>query len=1377
MDNRADKRGGNHRNTSFSSSLNHNGNAGLQRTMGHDAASQEPVQLLADYHTNELADLLSDPLLSGHFASSDITADIRPVASDASTLHASASKTGGSQVNGSDQCSQSLLFDYPTVEQSSGCGSGKPVDDAGSSCNRTTSGPSRRRGQVRGDCSVTAKASPLTKGETSSDVDLSGTATTDTVSGTTGAVIGCRAIGAGVSSEPSSPRAVWCDGDRSVNCFGQDAPAETVSQLPPTDAPFGADAAKLSGPVCHQPFGTEAACSVTGKEGNVDASYEFAQQTGAGRKEGVVPDHACSYCGIYSPACVIKCNVPSCQKWFCNGQLATSGSHIVNHLVRAKHKEVCLHVDSPLGETTLECYTCGSRNVFLLGFIPAKQEDTVMLLCREPCLGHNPESLALWQPLIEDRAFLPWLVEAPSTETVRSEAWPVTAQHINKLEELWKTHPTATIGDVDRPGVDDEASPVALRYDDAYHYQNIFAPLVKIEAEYDKKVKESQKQDSVTVRWDVGLNKKRLAYFIFTKEDNESRLVIGDELRLKYVHSNGEVWAYVGHVAKLTQTEEVCLELRCAANAPGPWTMNITIGFTVEFVWKSTSFDRMQNAMRQLALDDASVSPYLYHKLMGHPVDEQVIRTPLPRHISAPNSAQLNHSQVFAVRQALQSPLCLIQGPPGTGKTVTSATIVHHLARLNQGQVLVAAPSNVAVDQLAEKIHATGLNVVRLCAKSREGIASPVDFLALHHQIRQLSQLDNGRSQELLKLLRLKEEVGELSQTDEKRLKALRLAAEKELLQSADVICTTCVGCGDMRLSQFRFRQVLIDEATQATEPECLIPIVMGARQLILVGDHCQLGPVIMCKKAAKAGLSQSLFERLVFLGTRPLRLEVQYRMHPCLSEFPSQAFYDGSLQNGVTLRERLYDGLDFPWPRPETPMFFYNTSGHEEISASGTSYLNRTEAHNIDKLVTSLFKGGLKPNQIGVITPYDGQRAYLSALFQRQPANNVARYCDIEVASVDAFQGREKDFILLSCVRSNHNIGIGFLHDPRRLNVALTRAKYGLVICGNAKVLAKQHHKHQTQIWCNLLNHFKKLELLVEGPLSNLKPCTLSLPQAVKIPSRYHTAVPVVADPQYPHPGEMNQSISNYSESLMFRHRNSITYPFGEADDSSLLFHSGAYARDQPQFMPEAASYTSARRAGPFTIGAVGTTNSVGVNIYCDQQRYGDVKESHLGSNMNMVNGLTNSFSSLSSCFQPSQLNVPASSSFSALDAAVQAPGRYFVDPAPVLANNGGYATVPPVTFASLQPATPSVGSKPQGADVSGSGIPRSENQYESSRHGALAATEKKKSRKPKKSEGKQKTLSDTAKECGSTSSIATASNGRETRQQGSDTANQKTG
>lgn len=143
----------------------------------------------------------------------------------------------------------------------------------------------------------------------------------------------------------------------------------------------------------------------------------------------------------------------------------------------------------------------------------------------------------------------------------------------------------------------------------------------------------------------------------------------------------------------------------------------------------------------------------------------------------------------------------------------------------------------------------------------------------------------------------------------------MRRQAEEEILKSAEVICTTCVTALDRRLRNFKFKQVLIDESTQATEPETLIPILKGAKHVILVGDHCQLGPVIMCKKAAKAGLNQSLFERLVCLGNRPIRLQVQYRMHPCLSNFPSLTFYEGTLQNGISMKDRILDGFSFPWP------------------------------------------------------------------------------------------------------------------------------------------------------------------------------------------------------------------------------------------------------------------------------------------------------------------------------------------------------------------------------------------------------------------------------------------------------------------------------
>ena len=151
-----------------------------------------------------------------------------------------------------------------------------------------------------------------------------------------------------------------------------------------------------------------------------------------------------------------------------------------------------------MGETVLECYNCGCRNIFLLGFIPAKSDSVVVLLCREPCLSVNAFKdmnwdLSLWTPLLDDRSFLTWLVKLPS-EAEQLRARHLTGQQINKMEEMWKLNPAASIEDLERGvGVDgltlpldDEPSPVALRYEDAYQYQNVFGPLVKLEADYDK---------------------------------------------------------------------------------------------------------------------------------------------------------------------------------------------------------------------------------------------------------------------------------------------------------------------------------------------------------------------------------------------------------------------------------------------------------------------------------------------------------------------------------------------------------------------------------------------------------------------------------------------------------------------------------------------------------------------------------------------------------------------------------------------------------------------------------------------------------------------------------------------------------------------------
>nr|CAH8825043.1 unnamed protein product [Trichobilharzia regenti] len=834
-----------------------------------------------------------------------------------------------------------------------------------------------------------------------------------------------------------------------------------------------------------------------------------------------LPEHACAYCGIHDPACVVFCNTT--KKWFCNGRGNTSGSHIINHLVRARAKEVTLHKDGPLKDTLLECYVCGSKNVFLLGFVPAKSESVVVLLCRNVCANANKDMYwdpAQWQPIIQGRQFLSWLVKVPTDEQ-QAKARQISAQQINRLEEMWKENPQAAVEDLEKPGADNEVNPVLLRYENARQYREVFIPLVQLEADYDKKIKESLKLENVSIRWETALNKRRVAYFRIpgANEGPELRIMHGDELIIHQFNSPNDLLVGVGHVIKVPDnfSEEVGLEMKHVNDTPLD-----SATYRIEFKWKSTPFDRMKKAI--VTVTDESrglLPPYIFYRLLGQELDDMVLKCNLPKRYSAPDLPELNHSQVFAVKTVLQRPLSLIQGPPGTGKTVTSASIVYHLSQIHQKKVLVVAPSNTAVDQLCEKIDRTGLKVVRLCARSREALASPVSRLMLHIQ----AQNVKGHT-ELRKLQQLKDETGELSQDDDKRYQLLKNELERDILLAADVVCCTCVTAGDIRLERLSFHSVLIDESTQATEPECLIPLMVGCRQVVLVGDHCQLGPVITCKKAAGAGLTQSLFERFVLLGIRPIRLQVQYRMHPALSAFPSNVFYEGSLQNGVTAEDRC-KRIDFPWPNQDRPMFFYCTSGQEEISGNGVSYLNRTEAATVEKIVTKMLKIGVHPNTIGVITPYEGQRAYLAHYLHYSGSLNAKLYQEIEIASVDAFQGREKDYIILSCVRANENQGIGFLNDPRRLNVALTRARYGLIVVGNPKALCKQ------PLWNQLLHFYRDQHLLVEGPLNNLGEYMLQFPRP-KVPYTFkpggHYLAQLNANPALLNNNQLNSQLNVHS-------------------------------------------------------------------------------------------------------------------------------------------------------------------------------------------------------------------------------------------------------
>lgn len=465
---------------------------------------------------------------------------------------------------------------------------------------------------------------------------------------------------------------------------------------------------------------------------------------------------------------------------------------------------------------------------------------------------------------------------------------------------------------------------------------------------------------------------------------------------------------------------------------------DITRGYNIEFVWKSTTYSRMKDGLKRFWRNADSISKYLYERILGHDPkhpDKHGSSSNNPEIMSCANLPELNQYQLQAVKEALKNPLTLIQGPPGTGKTITSSSIVFQLALLNRGtklknnKIMVCAPSNIVVDHLAETINKTGVKVVRLCSKSREIISSEAEPLTLHYQVRSL-ELKNLVS--LKKLQNLLDEHGELSKEDEAQYKKMYMHAEKLILDSAEVICCTCSSSFDPRLSGYTFSQVLVDEATQAVEPECLLPLLKGAKKVILVGDHMQLGPVVVCREVANAGLKVSLFERLVKIGVKPVMLQIQYRMHPELSVFSSNTFYDGGLQNGISAKDRECMAT-FTWPNPSRPILFWHVRGYEEISASGTSYLNRAEVEKINNILSEMVEGGINMKRIAIITPYKGQRGYLTQSLMKTGSLKQPLYKDLEIASIDSFQGREKDYIIISTVRSSEGQGIGFMKDERR--------------------------------------------------------------------------------------------------------------------------------------------------------------------------------------------------------------------------------------------------------------------------------------------------------------------------------------------------------
>lgn len=423
----------------------------------------------------------------------------------------------------------------------------------------------------------------------------------------------------------------------------------------------------------------------------------------------------------------------------------------------------------------------------------------------------------------------------------------------------------------------------------------------------------------------------------------------------------------------------------------------------------------------------------------------------------------LNQTQEEAVNKVLHAKdVAIVHGPPGTGKTTTLVEAIYETLH-RENQVLVCAQSNMAVDWISEKLTDRGVNVLRIGNPSRvndkmlsftyerrfESHPDYPQLWSLRKAIRELySQNRKGANRESMhqKINALKDRATELE-----------IRINETLFSEARVIACTLVSSANRLLTGKKFGTLFIDEAAQALEAACWIPI-RKADRVVLAGDHFQLPPTVKSPQALREGLGNTLMQAIA--NNQPdavSLLKLQYRMNDEIMRFPSEWFYGGMLQSAPEVKYRSI--LDF-----DTPITWVNTEEmdcNEEFIGESYGRINKPEAElTISQLKEYITKIGRERFlgeriDVGVISPYKAQVQYLRQLIKKDAFFKPYRQL-ITVNTVDGFQGQERDVILISLVRANEKGEIGFLGDLRRMNVAITRARMKLIILGNAATLTR---------------------------------------------------------------------------------------------------------------------------------------------------------------------------------------------------------------------------------------------------------------------------------------------------------------------------------
>ena len=629
-----------------------------------------------------------------------------------------------------------------------------------------------------------------------------------------------------------------------------------------------------------------------------------------------------------------------------------------------------------------------------------------------------------------------------------------------------------------------------LKFYSSDDYRDYFVDLINRECDDTRNEIMLNSIDSLELsRWEcLDHNPEKIynVYFLLPTgfQENKNLIKFHQEVRLSYKEPNSKLqysfiaYGYITKTPDEIEGEQVCVQLKpqqkwqIQTEAP----VDILKGYKLVFTFNEVVFERMIQTVNDYheQLNDGNNTGHTIKRLiLGKIIIPETSLSLDSTIFILPNFPPLNEAQKRALRSVKNNCLTLINGPSGTGKTLVSVHIIHDLNQKKNGKGLVCAASNIAVDNIMEMTgKMTELKILRIQSRSQEKLKTVTEHvlpeLSLHRKVLERNpELEDMYNPEALVSMDLNEKD---------RLFQMKLLLEREIISESDMIFTTCVGAADSRLKDTKFGFCVIDEASQILEPETLIPILKTNGKVILVGNENSLLPVVYSDTASRQGLTVSMFQRLLTMKQMDktnnislVTLNTQYRMHPVISELYSNL-------NDYPNKTRIVDGVEakdritkaFPWPVKHHPIVFIPCPKGNENKV-GLSFSNRIEASIVVKVVEKLIENGMKVEEIGVISSFQGQRT----LLKKSPLKEYKIHDGIEVNSMDGFLGREKEVIILTCVRTQKLEGQGdfssFLSNKIRMNVAITRAKRGLIVIGNPILLKTD------RLWRDFLFHCKE--------------------------------------------------------------------------------------------------------------------------------------------------------------------------------------------------------------------------------------------------------------------------------------------------------------